>query len=134
MPAGIDHGQTLRVSGQGQAGRMGGPAGDLYVTVDVLEHDDYERHGADLLYRLRVPFPLAATGGKIDIPTLDGESVKTKVPAGIQPGETLMVRDYGVPRLNSRGRGDLIAVVQIDVPKKLSRKAKKLLEQLAEEL
>lgn len=134
VPAGIDHGQTLRVSGQGQAGRLGGPPGDLYVTVDVADHPDFQRQGLDLLHELRLPFPLAALGGKVHIPTLEGDPAKADVPAGIQPGQTLVVHGHGVPRLNGRGRGDLIAVVQVDVPSKLSRKAKKLLKELEDEL
>lgn len=134
VPAGIDHGQTLRVSGQGQAGRMNGPTGDLYVTVDVGDHPDFERQGIDLLHELRLPFPLAALGGKVEIPTLEGEPARADVPAGVQPGQTLVVHGHGVPRLNGRGRGDLIAVVQVDVPTKLSRKAKKLLQELGDEL
>jgi molecular chaperone DnaJ len=130
IPAGIDHGQTLRVPSQGQAGRRGGPAGHLYVTVDVAEDARFERQGVDLFHELRVPFPVAALGGEIQIPTLDGELTKTSIPAGTQPGQTVVVEGFGVPRLDGRGRGNLIAVVQIDVPKKLSSKAKGLLKDL----
>ena len=130
IPAGIDHGQTLRVPSQGQAGRRGGPTGHLYVTVDVEEDARFERQGVDLFHELRVPFPIAALGGEVQIPTLDGELAKTSIPAGTQPGQTVVVESYGVPRLDGRGRGNLIAVVQIDVPKKLSGKAKDLLRDL----
>jgi len=130
IPAGIDHGQTLRVPNQGQAGRRGGPAGHLYVTVDVAEDDKFDRQGNDLIHELRIPFPVAALGGDIQIPTLDGELTKTAIPAGTQPGQTVVVEGFGVPRLDGRGRGNLIAVVQIDVPKKLSSKAKGLLKDL----
>jgi molecular chaperone DnaJ len=134
VPAGIDHGQTLRVPQQGQAGRRGGPAGHLYVTVDVAEDKRFERQGHDLIHELAVPFPIAALGGEIKIPTLDGEVTKAKIPAGTQPGQTVVVQGFGVPRLDGRGRGDLIAVVQIEVPKKLSWKAKGLLKDLREAL
>lgn len=130
IPAGIDHGQTLRVPGQGQAGRRGGPPGHLYVTVDVGEDERFERQGNDLYHELRVPFPVAALGGDVKIPTLDGESAEASIPAGTQPGQTVVVEGLGVPRLDGRGRGNLIAVVQIDVPKKLSSKAKGLLKDL----
>jgi molecular chaperone DnaJ len=130
IPAGIDHGQTLRVPSQGQAGRRGGPAGHLYVTVDVAEDEKFDRQGNDLIHELRIPFPVAALGGDIQIPTLDGELTKTAIPAGTQPGQTVVVEGFGVPRLDGRGRGNLIAVVQIDVPKKLSSKAKGLLKDL----
>jgi molecular chaperone DnaJ len=134
IPAGIDHGQTLRVAHQGQAGRRGGPAGHLYVTVDVAEDPRFERQGNDLYHELAVPFPVAALGGEILIPTLDGEATKAKIPAGTQPGQTVVVENFGVPRLDGRGRGNLIAIVQIDVPKKLSGRAKSLLKELREEL
>ncbi len=134
IPAGIDHGQTLRVPNQGQAGRRGGPSGHLYVTVDVGEDERFERQGQDLVHELKVPFPVAALGGDIKIPTLDGETTKAKIPAGTQPGQTVVVQGFGVPRLDGRGRGDLIAVVQVDVPKKLSWKAKGLLKELREAL
>ncbi len=134
IPAGIDHGQTLRVASQGQAGRKGGPTGHLYVTVDVADDERYERQGVDLVHELRVPFPVAALGGEVEIPTLEGEKANAKIPAGTQPGQTVVVKGYGVPRLDGRGRGDLIAVVQIDVPKKLSWKTKGLLKDLREAL
>lgn len=134
IPAGIDHGQTLRVPGQGQAGRRGGPTGHLYVTVDVTEDPRFERQGADLFHELRVPFPVAALGGDVRIPTLDGDTAKAHIPAGTQPGQTVVIEGQGVPRLDGRGRGNLVAVVQIEVPKKLSSKAKGLLKDLRAEL
>ncbi|MFM2420234.1 MAG: hypothetical protein RL385_4957 [Pseudomonadota bacterium] len=136
VPAGIDHGQTLRVANQGQAGRRGGPTGQLYVTVDVQDHPSFQREGLDLIHELRVPFPVAALGGAVKIPTLEGELASAQIPAGTQPGQTIVVEGYGVPRLDgrARGRGNLVAVVQIDVPKKLSGKAKSLLKDLREEL
>jgi molecular chaperone DnaJ len=134
IPAGIDHGQTLRVPNQGQAGRRGGAAGHLYVTVDVAQDERFERQGHDLLHELHVPFPVAALGGEIAIPTLDGEATKAKIPAGTQAGQTVVVDGFGVPRLDGRGRGRLIAVVQIAVPTKLSGRAKSLLKELREEL
>jgi molecular chaperone DnaJ len=130
VPAGIDHGQTLRVPGQGQAGRRGGHPGHLYVTVDIAEDERFERQGHDLLHELRVPFPIAALGGEIAIPTLDGDEAKASIPAGTQPGQTVVVEGFGVPRLDGRGRGNLVAIVQIEVPKRLSGKAKGLLKDL----
>jgi molecular chaperone DnaJ len=134
IPAGIDHGQTLRVPNQGQAGRRGGPSGHLYVTVDVGQDDRFERQGADLIHELHVPFPVAALGGEVKIPTLDGEDTKAKIPAGTRPGQTIVVDGFGVPRLDGRGRGKLIAIVQIAVPHKLSSRAKSLLKELRDEL
>ena len=133
VPAGVDTGQSLRLSGRGQEGTRGGPAGDLYVTVHVERDDDFEREGFDLIHRLVVTYPQAALGAKVDVPALeeDEDAVQTiKVPSGTQNGETLVVRGAGVPRLNGRGRGDLICVVEVVVPKKLTREQKRLLREL----
>ncbi len=135
VPGGVDTGQSLRLSGQGQAGSRGGPPGDLYVTVHVEPDENFQREGADLIHRLPVTYPQAALGAKIEVPLLDedeGATTTLKVPAGTQPGETLVVRGAGVPRLNGRGRGSLICVVEVAVPKKLSREQKRLLKDLGE--
>ena len=132
IPAGVDSGQTLRVAGQGQGGRNGGPAGNLFVEIDVEPHAAFQRDGNDLVHELHVPFPVAALGAEIEVPTLEGEALAVKIPAGIQPGESVTVHSRGVPRLQSKGRGDLVIVVQVDVPKKLSAKAKKLVTELAD--
>ncbi len=134
FPAGIDDGQTLRVPNQGLTGTQGGPAGHLYVDVAIEPDPRYQRDGADLVYGLEVSFPEAALGTEVEVPGLDDEAIKVKVPSGVQPGETVVVRGKGIPQLNRNSRGDLIVVVQVAVPKKLSRKAKKLLEELKEEL
>jgi molecular chaperone DnaJ len=134
IPAGVDTGQSLRLSGRGQEGVRGGPAGDLYVTVHVERDEELEREGFDLVYRLSLTYPQAALGAKLEVPALeeDEDAVQTvKVPAGIQAGETLVVRGAGVPRLNGRGRGDLICVVEVEVPKRLSREQKRLLQELS---
>jgi molecular chaperone DnaJ len=135
VPAGVDTGQNLRLTGQGQAGSRGGPPGDLYVTVHVESDEVFQREDSDLIHRLSVTYPQAALGAKIDVPLLDEDEDATttlKVPRGTQPGETLVIRGAGVPRLSGRGRGDLICVVEISVPKKLSREQKRLLRDLDE--
>jgi molecular chaperone DnaJ len=134
IPPGIDDGQTLRVSDQGQPGRRRGPAGHLYVTVQVEAHPQFQRDGADLVHELHVTFPQAALGVEVRIPTLEGGEAKVKVPAGTQSGDTVVLSGAGIQRLQARGKGDLIVVVHVDVPKKLSSKAKKLLAELADEL
>jgi molecular chaperone DnaJ len=135
FPAGIDDGQTLRVPGQGLGGTQGGPAGHLYVDVQIEPDPRFERDGSDLVHSLKVTFPEAALGTEVEVPSLDGEDMLTvKIPAGIQPGETVVLRGKGIPHLNRGGRGDLVVVVQLGVPDKLSRKARKLLEELQEEL
>jgi molecular chaperone DnaJ len=133
VPAGVDTGQSLRLSGRGQDGARGGPAGDLYVTVHVEPDEEFQREGFDLIHHLSVTYPQAALGAKVEVPALEEDENATetvKIRAGIQPGETLVVRGAGVPRLNGRGRGDLICVVEVEVPKRLSREQKRLLKEL----
>lgn len=134
IPAGVDTGQTLRLSGRGLDGLRGGPAGDLYVSVEVQEDETFQRDGDDLYIKLPLSFTDAALGAEVTVPTLEGEETKLTVPAGTQPGAALELKNLGVPKLEGRGRGKLIAVVQVQVPKKVSSKAKKLLRELADEL
>jgi molecular chaperone DnaJ len=134
FPAGIDTGQTLRVPGQGMPGPGGSPPGDLYVDVVLSENQTFQRDGHDLVTRQRVSFPDAALGGKVELTLPDDAAVSAEVPAGTQPGTVVSLRGKGMPRLDGRGRGDLHIVIDVAVPKKLSRRAKKLLEELEEEL
>ncbi len=133
IPPGIDHGQTLRLAGQGQAGARGGPPGNLYVEVVVQPDERFERDGLDLVYEVNLSFPQAALGAKVQVPSLRSgeEPVELRIPPGVQPGETLVIRGAGVPRLDGRGRGDLVCVVQVEVPKELSPRAQELIEELA---
>lgn len=132
IPAGIDEGQTLRLSGQGQAGKFDGPAGDLFVTVEIKPHARYQRDGFDLVYPAMISFPQAALGAEIDIEALapDEEPIRVRIPSGTQPGDTVVLRGQGIPRLQRRGKGDLVVVVQVAVPKKVSSKLKKTLQEL----
>lgn len=134
FPEGIDVGQTLRVPGKGLNGTAGGPAGHLFVEVQVEDHPDFEREGYHLISSLKVTFPEAALGTKRKVKTLEGDEVQLDVPAGTQPGEHIVLERRGVPHLNRGGRGDLVFAVQVAVPKKLSGKAKKLLKELANTL
>jgi len=135
IPAGIDHAQSLRLGGQGQPGRLGGPPGHLYVTIEITADKMFERDGFDLIYPLRISFPEAALGTRLEVPTLtDEEKLKLEVPAGIQPGDTIVLKNKGIPRIGRSGRGNFVAVVQVEVPKKLSSKAKQLLKDLKEAL
>ena len=129
LPAGIDDGQQLRLSGEGEAGHRGGPPGDLYVQVRVRPHPVFKRHANDIVYELRVSPALAALGGSVEIPTVDGPQT-IDVPAGTQHASLLRVRGKGVPRLGSSGRGDEVVVVNIVVPTRLSANERKLWEQL----
>jgi molecular chaperone DnaJ len=132
IPAGIGDGQVLRLAGQGEAAPYGGPAGDLFVNIHIRPHKYFQRREDNLYYNLVINFSQAALGDKIEIPTLDGP-VKLKIPPGIQPGEMLKLKGKGMPRLYGRGRGDLIVRVQVSVPKKLSRRQRKIIEELAKE-
>ncbi|XAY06364.1 Chaperone protein DnaJ [Paraconexibacter sp. AEG42_29] len=131
IPAGIADGQRIRLSGRGHAGEAGGPPGDLYVLVHVLPDERFLRDGDDLITVLDVPAPLAALGGTLSAPTIDGET-DVEVPAGTQPGESLTQRGLGMPGLRRAGRsGDLKVIVNVVIPRKLSKDQKKLLEQFA---
>lgn len=134
FPPGIDAGHRLRVAGQGMPGSRGGPPGNLYVDVDLEKHDVFEREGVDLITRRAISFPEAALGTELEIELLDGQRHRVDIPAGIQPGSVLSAPGLGAPSVNGRGNGSLHVVVQVDVPKKLSRKAKKLLRQLSDEI
>jgi molecular chaperone DnaJ len=137
VPAGIESGQTLRVAGKGQPGTRGAPAGNLLVRVFVRAHDLYERHGEDLVAPLDLSFPQAALGASLEVPDPDPEAtdlLKVKVSSGTQPHDTIRVAGAGVPRLRGRGRGDLILVARVNVPTKISRKLKKLIEEMEREL
>lgn len=130
VPAGIDNGQTISMRGEGEAGKRGGPRGDLYVSISVRPHKLFQRRGYDLYLELPIPFTTAALGGEITVPTLQ-DPVRYTVPAGTQSGTTFRLREQGVPRLHNQGRGDMLVTVTIDVPKKLTEEQKHLLEQFA---
>jgi molecular chaperone DnaJ len=133
IPAGIASGQRLRLYGEGEHGANGGPPGDLYVVVHVQEHPFFQRDGDDLICEIPVTFPTLALGGSIEVPTLDGDSSLT-VPAGTQTGTRFRLRGKGMPNVNGRGRGDLHVLVRAEVPRKLTKEQKKLVEQLARTL
>jgi molecular chaperone DnaJ len=130
VPAGIATGQRLRISGEGEAGGVGGPSGDLYVVVHVQEHPFFQREGNDLYCEIPLNFPTVALGGDITIPTLDGDE-SFKVPEGTESGSSFRLKGRGMPDVTGRGHGDLIVTVKVATPKKLSKDQKKLLEQLA---
>jgi molecular chaperone DnaJ len=135
VPAGISDGQRIRLGGRGHAGEAGGPPGDLYVLVHVAEHEVFLRDGDDLVTVIDIPAPLAALGTTLSLEGLAGEEIELDIPAGSQPGETLTVRGAGMPGLQRRGRpGDLRAVLNVQIPRKLDRDQRDLLEQLAESI
>lgn len=134
FPAGVDTGQRLRVPGQGMPGQQGGPAGDLYVDIEVAADERFDRDGADLITRAHVSFGEAAMGGTASVLLPDESEVSVEVPAGTQPGEVIAVKGKGMPRVDGRGRGTLQVLVQVDVPRHLSSRAKELLLALEDEI
>ena len=131
VPAGIADGQRIRLGGRGHEGDFGGPPGDLYVQVRVREDERFVRDGDDLVTVLDVSAPHAALGGRFSVPTLDGDE-EVEVPAGTQPGEELLLRGLGMPALRGKRNGDLRVVVNVVVPRRLSRDQRKLVEKLAD--
>ncbi len=128
VPAGVDTGDRIRLSGEGEAGQAGGPAGDLYVEIRVLPHNVFEREGADLSCKVPLSFTAAALGGETKVPTLEGE-VSLKIPAGTQSGKVFRLRGKGVRQVRGGGPGDLYCRVDVETPTDLTAKQKELLEQ-----
>ena len=131
MPAGVESDTRIRYSGEGEAGRFGGPAGDFYVVLEVKSHKFFERDGDDLHCVIPISFPQAALGTELELETLDGVET-VKVPEGTQSGKEIKLRGKGVPHLNSHGKGDLIVEVRVQTPAKLTKQQKELLRQLGE--
>ena len=128
IPAGVENGNQLRLSGEGEGGPQGGPAGDLYVVLHVKAHEIFVRDGAHLVCELPLTFPQVALGDEIEVPVLDG-TAKLKVPAGTQPGQRLVLRGKGMPHLRGRGRGDAVYEVVVEVPTDLTARQRELLEE-----
>jgi molecular chaperone DnaJ len=127
IPAGVDNGSKLRISNEGDAGGKGGPAGDLYVVLNVAEHEFFERREHDLYCHIPVTFPQAALGAHVSIPTLEREDEKLSIPAGTQTGSIFRIKGRGVSKRGGSARGDLYVTVNVVVPTKLSREQKELL-------
>ncbi len=132
IPAGIDDGQQLRVSGQGEPGVNGGPAGDLYVVFHVRTHEFFERDGEDVYCEMPITFAQAALGDEVEVPTLHGK-VKLKVPAGTQTGTKFRLKGKGIANVRGYGTGDQHVIVRLITPTKLTDKQKQLLQEFAEE-
>jgi molecular chaperone DnaJ len=131
IPAGVDTGSRLRVSGEGEAGVRGGPPGDLYVVLIVREHDLFKRSGNDLLVDVPIDFPTAALGGTIKVPTINGMA-SLKIPAGTQNGAVFRLRDKGVPSVRGDGRGDQHVRITVEVPRDLNREQREKLQAFAD--
>ena len=131
VPAGVEQETRIRYQGEGEAGRFGGPSGDLYVVLSVKAHKFFEREGDDLHCVLPISFPQAALGTELQIETLEGPAT-IKIPEGTQSGREIKLRGKGVPHLNSHGKGDLVVEVRVATPSKLNKAQRELLRQLSE--
>lgn len=130
IPAGVEDGTRMRVSGEGEAGGMGGPRGDLYVFLSVQPHDFFERHGDDLLCEVPITFPQAALGAAVQVPTLEGRE-NLEVPPGTQSGTVFRMKAHGFPDVRGYGRGDELVRVVVETPKSLSKRQEELLRELS---
>ena len=130
IPAGIDNGQIISLRGQGNAGKNGGPAGDLQIVVSVQPHQLFRRDGSDVYCEAPITFTQAVLGGEMEIPTIDGK-VKYDIPEGTQTGTTFRLRGKGIPNMNGRGRGDQFVTVYIETPRNLNREQKEALKKFS---
>ena len=130
IPAGVAEGMVVNVPGKGNTGHHGGPAGDIQVYIEEENNDTFVRDGNDLIYNLLLDFPTAALGGEVDIPTIDGRTLKVKIDSGTQPGKTMRLRGKGLPAVRGygNGNGDLVVNISVYVPKTLSHDEKKAIE------
>jgi len=132
IPAGVDDGTRIRLSGEGEAGLRGGPPGDLYIFVHLKPHRLFQREGTTLFAKAPVSITTAALGGTIEVPGLDRQPCEIRIPAGTQSGQHLRLRGRGMPVLNGRGHGDLVIQIDVETPVKLSKRQRELLEELRE--
>ena len=130
IPAGVDTGSRLRVSGEGEPGEFGGPHGDLYVVLNVVEHPFFKRDGTEIFCEVPISFPQAALGTEIEVPTIDG-TAKLKIPSGTQSGKLFTIKGKGAPRVGGHQRGNQIVRIYVEVPTKLTHRQKELLEEFS---
>jgi molecular chaperone DnaJ len=133
IPAGVEDGTRIRLGGEGEAGTRGGPNGDLYIFLSVLQHAFFQREGSDLYCRVPVSMVTATLGGEFEVPTVDGGRTKVKIPEGTQTGKRLRLQGKGMPILRSRNRGDMVVQVAVETPQKLTKRQKELLKEFERE-
>ena len=133
IPAGIEDGTKIRLSGEGEAGPAGAPPGDLYVHVGVRPHEIFQRDGANIYCRVPLPMTQAALGGDVEVPAIDGSRAKVKIPAGTQTGDQFRLRAKGFSVLRSASRGDMYIQVAVETPQNLTRRQRELLEEFEAE-
>jgi molecular chaperone DnaJ len=132
IPAGVETGTRIRLAGEGEAGLRGGPPGDLYIFIEVKEHELFTREGHNLYCRVPVSMTSAALGGDIEVPTIDGGRSRVKVPAGSQSGKQMRLRGKGMPMLRGGGQGDMYLEVAVETPMNLSSRQKEILREFEE--
>ena len=132
IPAGVEEGNRIRLSGEGEAGIRGGQAGDLYIFISIKKHQIYERHGMDLHCHMPIKMTTAILGGSIEVPSIDGVSVKFTVPAGSQSGAKFRLKGKGMPKINSKQYGDLYIHAVVETPVNLSDEQKELIQKFSE--
>lgn len=132
IPAGIDSGKKLRLRGKGEPSAYGGPNGDLYIHIKVLDHPLFKREGDDLLYRREIKYSEAVFGTQIEVPTIENKTLSLTINPGTKDNSKFRLKGYGMPRMNGSGRGDVYVQVNIDIPKKLSNKQRALVKELAD--
>ncbi|MDP3947650.1 MAG: molecular chaperone DnaJ [bacterium] len=130
IPAGVEDGSRIRLSGEGDAGVKSGSSGNLYLSLSVKQHEFFQRDGDNILYELPISFTQAALGAEVEVPTLEG-NVRLKFPAGSQTGEVFRLKNKGIPHLNGRGRGDQLVRLRVVTPESLTKKQRQLFEELA---
>jgi molecular chaperone DnaJ len=133
IPPGVESGTRIRITGEGEAGARGGHSGDLYVILEVQQHLIFQRDGANLYCRVPIPMTVAALGGNIDVPTIDGQMMPMNVDHGTQTGQRTRLRHKGMSVLRSSARGDMYVELAVETPVQLSKRQKELLEQFSEE-
>lgn len=131
IPAGIDNGQAISLRGEGDAGKKGGIAGDLFVVVNVMSHPIFTRRGHDIFATVKVPYTKLVLGGTVKVPTLEGES-EINIPDGTQVGSVIKIKEKGIPNIHGKGRGNIEYTIQVDIPKRLNDKQKEALKSFAD--
>ncbi|PCI86343.1 MAG: molecular chaperone DnaJ [Hyphomicrobiales bacterium] len=132
IPAGVEDGTRIRLTGEGEGGTKGGPNGDLYIFISVATHEFYQREGSNLYCRVPITFTEATLGGEMEIPTLDGTTAKVKIPSGTQTGKQFRLKGKGMPVLRTKNAGDLYILVSVETPQNLNKRQRELLREFAE--
>ena len=133
IPSGVEDGTRIRLAGEGEAGMRGGPAGDLYIFLSVKPHEFFQRDGADIFCKVPISMTSAALGGQIEVPTVDGQATRVKVPEGSESGKQFRIKGKGMPVLRSKVSGDMYIQVEVETPKNLTRRQRELLEEFERE-